>query len=98
MIHEVMVLDHSGLGLALALFGGALKLALFAALVVAVFLPRAGLGGLAGLAVLAAGLVGVAIAVGVVESVIARLRLNRVPQLLAGAGALALVGILLLLR
>ena len=40
MIHEVIVLDHSGPDLALILYAGALKLALFAALVVAVFVPR----------------------------------------------------------
>ena len=40
----------------------------------------------------------VAVLVGVVESVMARLRLTRVPQLIVGAGALALFGIILLLR
>jgi formate hydrogenlyase subunit 4 len=36
--------------------------------------------------------------VGVVESVMARLRLTRVPQLLAGASALALLAVILLIR
>jgi formate hydrogenlyase subunit 4 len=45
-----------------------------------------------------AGLAAVAAAVGVVESVMARLRLTRVPQLLVGAGALVLFAIILLLR
>lgn len=98
MIHEVIVLDHSGPDLALILFGGALKLAIFGALVVGVLVPRAGLGGAAAIAVLLAGLVVVAAVVGVVESVMARLRLTRVPQLLVGAGALALFAIILLLR
>lgn len=98
MIHEVIVLDHSGPDFALILYGGALKLALFAALVVAVLVPRAGLGGVAGIAALLGGLVVVAIAVGFVESVMARLRLSRVPQLLVGAGALALLAIVLLLH
>lgn len=98
MIHEVIVLDHSGPDFALVLFGGALKLALFAALVVGIFVPRAGLGAPAAIAVLAAGLAAVAVAVGIVESVMARLRLDRVPQLLVGAAALALFAILLLLR
>ncbi len=97
MIHEVMVLDHGGPDLALLLFGGALKLALFGALVLCVLVPRAGLGAPASIAILAAGLALVGVAVGVVESVMARLRLNRVPQLLLGAGALALFGIILLL-
>lgn len=97
MIHEVIVLDHSGPDLALILFGSALKLALFGSLVV-LLIPRATLPVPAALATLVAGLVGVAVAVGVVESVMARLRLTRVPQLLVGAGALAVFGIILLLR
>ena len=98
MIHEVMVLDHSGPDLALILYGSALKFALFGVLVVSVFVPRAGLSGPAALAVLFGGLGVVAMAVGVVESVMARLRLSRVPQLLVGAAALALFGIILQLH
>ena len=98
MIHEVIVLDHSGLDLAFLLYGSALKLALFGALVTSVFVPRAGLAAPASIAVLLMGLVVVSAAVGVVESTMARLRLPRVPQLLAGAGALAFFGLVLLLR
>ena len=98
MIHEVIVLDHSGPDLALILYGSALKLALFGVLVVSVFVPRAGLSGPAAVAVLFGGLGVVAVAVGVVESVMARLRLTRVPQLLVGAAALALFGIILQLH
>jgi formate hydrogenlyase subunit 4 len=98
MIHEVIVLDHSGPDLALILYGSSLKLAVFAALVVAVFVPRATVAQPLALGLLLAGLILVAVAVGIVESVMARLRLTRVPQLLVGAGALALVASLLLLR
>jgi formate hydrogenlyase subunit 4 len=97
MIHEVIVLDHSGPDLAVIVYAGALKLALFAALVVAVFVPRAELSGAASLLALLAGLALVGVAVGIVESVMARLRLVRVPQLLVGAGALALFAIVLVL-
>ena len=98
MIHEVIVLDHSGPDLALILYGSALKLTVFAVLVVSVFVPRAALPGPAAVAILFAGLMAVAVAVGVVESVMARLRLSRVPQLLVGAAALALFGIILQLQ
>jgi formate hydrogenlyase subunit 4 len=40
----------------------------------------------------------VAIGVGVVESSMARLRMNRVPQFLVAASALAIFGVILLLR
>jgi formate hydrogenlyase subunit 4 len=97
MIHEVMVLDHSGPDLALILYGGALKLTLFAALLVGAILPRATLAPPLAFAVLLAGLAGAGIAVGVVESVMARLRLTHVPQFLTAASALAALGVILLL-
>lgn len=98
MIHEVIVLDHSGPDLAVVLYGSALKLALFAALVLGVVIPRATWPKPIALLALPVGLAIVAIGVGVVESIMARLRLTRVPQLLVGAGVLALFGIILLLR
>lgn len=92
MIHEVIVLDHSGRDFALILYSSALKLALYGVLVVSVLVPRAGFVGLV------AGLGAVCVAVGVVESVMARLRLARVPQLLVGASALALFATILQLQ
>ncbi|HEX7024293.1 MAG TPA: NADH-quinone oxidoreductase subunit H [Gemmatimonadales bacterium] len=98
MIHEVMVLDHGGPDLALILYAGALKMALFGALVTGVLLPRAQLPPALAMALLVLGLVLVAVAIGVVESVMARLRMNRVPQLLVAAAALAGFAMILLLR
>lgn len=97
MIHEVMVLDHGGPDLALILYAGSLKLALFGALLVGVLVPRAGLPAAASALVLVAGLGVVAVGVGVVESVMARLRLTRVPQFLVAAGALSTFALMLLL-
>jgi formate hydrogenlyase subunit 4 len=97
MIHEVIILDHSGPDLALILYGSALKLGLFGALLVGVLVPRAHLPAGAALAVLAGGLLAVAALVGVVESVMARLRLDRVPQFLVAASALAFLAVVLLL-
>jgi len=98
MIHEVMVLDHSGPDLALILYAGAVKMALFAALVAGVLLPRASQPPGVAIAALLLGLVVVAVAIGVVESVTSRLRMNRVPQLLIAASALAGFALILLLR
>lgn len=97
MVHEVIVLDHSGPDLALIQYGSALKLAIFGALVVGVFVPRARLAVPVSIVVLLVGLGVVAVLVGVVESIMARLRLTRVPQLLVSAAALAFFGIVLLL-
>ena len=97
MIHEVIVLDHSGPDFALILYASALKLALFGALLVGVLVPRARLPGPAAIAVLVLGLVVVAVMVGIVESSMARLRLSRVPQFLIAASVLASLGVILLL-
>jgi formate hydrogenlyase subunit 4 len=98
MIHEVMVLDHGGPDFAFILYGAALKLWVLAAVLVGLVLPvRTGNAWLdvgAGLG----GMFVVAVAVGVVESSMARLRLVRVPQLLVGAGALAALALILTLR
>ena len=97
MIHEVMVLDHSGPDLALILYAGSVKFALFGALLLAVLVPRSGLAPAGAALVLGAGLGVVAVAVGVVESVMARLRLIRVPQFLVAAAVLSTFALMLLL-
>ena len=96
MIHEVMVLDHSGPDLALIVYGASLKLFLFGALFTRLALGVAG--GTAGLVLFLAGMFAFAALVGAVESTMARLRLVRVPQLLVGASVLSAFGLVLLLR
>ena len=87
MIHEVMVLDHSGPALGAILYGAAVKFLLFAALVIDLALPfTAGLWIDWLLFVLAAVLL--AVVVGIVESTMARLRLVHIPKLLVSASLL----------
>lgn len=96
MIHEVMVLDHSGVDFGFIQYASALKMWIFAMFMVNVAVPvHTGSFLVDGAAVLA-GLLLVGIAVGTVESCMARLSMKRVPQLLAGALSLSLVGFLLL--
>jgi len=97
MVHEVMVLDHSGPDLALILYGSALKLAVLGAMVVSVLVPRANLSSAASVAVLGGGLIAVGVGVGIVEATMARLRLPKVPLYLAGASSLALFSLILVL-
>ena len=99
MIHEVMVLDHGGPDLAFVLYGSTLKLWLWSALLVGVLLP-AGLetGAVPAALAVIAGVLLVAVGVGVVESILARARLVRVPQLLATALVLAAVAFILGVR
>ncbi|MFI5371773.1 MAG: respiratory chain complex I subunit 1 family protein [Candidatus Eisenbacteria bacterium] len=98
MIHEVMILDHSGPDLAVILYGSACRFALFAALLVDLAWPHAGASDLVAVLGLAAGLAMVAMLVGLVEASMARLRMMRVPQYLLSAGVLAALGALLMIR
>jgi formate hydrogenlyase subunit 4 len=93
MIHEVMVLDHGGPDFAFIQYGAALKLWISSALVVS-FLPwRTGNEWL-DIGVFLAATGGVAVLAGVIESTQARLRMIRVPHLLLGAAALALLALI----
>ncbi len=95
MIHEVMVLDHSGPPLAVILHGAALKLLLFAVLLSQAVLPVEALPAPAAAAVLAAAVVAVAVGVGLVESLLARFAFRRVPLLLTTAFLLCLFALVL---
>ncbi|MDO8472745.1 MAG: NADH-quinone oxidoreductase subunit H [Dehalococcoidia bacterium] len=95
MIHEVMVLDHSGPDFGYISYGAALKMWLFASLVAGVALPVTLAnhwieGGVYMVAVLLVG-----VAVGVVESIMARMRMVNVPHLLVGSGVLGVLGVAL---
>lgn len=95
MIHEVMVLDHSGVDFGLIQYGAALKMWIFSALLASFLVPvRTGTVAVDALALLA-GMVLVAVAIGTVESCMARFSMKRVPQFLVGALCLSLVGFLL---
>ena len=98
MIHEVIVLDHSGPDLGLILYAGAVKFALFGTLVVSVLVPRGRFDPWVAGAILLAGLALIAVLVGVIEAAMARLRMDRLPQFLVAAAALAGFGVILLLR
>ncbi|HEX9860486.1 MAG TPA: NADH-quinone oxidoreductase subunit H [Nitrospirota bacterium] len=98
MVHEVMVLDHSGPAFGVILYGAALKLFILGAVFVNVALPISTGNALADWGIFIIEMVSLAVAIGVVESVMARLRLLRIPQLLVGATILSAFAMLLVLR
>ncbi len=98
MIHEVMVLDHSGPALGLVLYGASMKLFVLGAIVVRAAGPLAGGHAWLGWLTLILGLLLLAVAIGVVESIMARLRLAHVPNLLVAAGLLSGLGLLLAVK
>jgi formate hydrogenlyase subunit 4 len=94
MIHEVMVLDHSGPPLAAILHGAAMKLLLFAVVLAQAVLPMDHLRPLGAAGLLAGSVLLVTVAVGLVESLLARFAFRRVPLLLTTAFLLCLFALL----
>jgi formate hydrogenlyase subunit 4 len=89
MIHEVMVLDHSGPDFALIELGSFCKLFFYSTIVSRLVLPFDFGNPVLGFGVFIVGLIIVYIAVGVTESVIARFRMDKVPQFVLTSFALA---------
>ena len=111
MIHEVMILDHGAVDLALIEFASSLKLWFFCAVVTGAAMPDVTMfmadtpvygvtltGPGITMACSLAGIFGTAVLVGITESVMARLKLLKIPALLTLAGALTALACLFSLR
>ena len=100
MIHEAMVLEYSGRYLALVEWASGIKLLVFLTLMANVFVPWGIATSLTpaalaiGLAVYVAKVAGLAVLIGTMECMFAKLRLFRVTDLLGVAFILALLGLL----
>ena len=98
MIHEVMVLDHSGPLLGIVQYAAAMKLFIFSSILLQIVLPiHAGIDWI-DWPLFVIELLGLAVLVGILESVMARLQIRRVPYLLVAALLLCGSGFILLLR
>jgi formate hydrogenlyase subunit 4 len=100
MVHEAMVLEYSGRDLALVEWASAMRLTILLGLLANLFAPW-GIATATGLAwfTLSAGIfilkvLGLAAALAAGEVFAAKLRLFRVPELLAGSFALSLLAVL----
>ena len=94
MIHEAMILDHSGPPLAAILHGASMKLLLFSLLLTEAVLPVGELGPVVASAALAGGVLAVTVGVGLVESLLARVAFKRVPMLLTTGFLLCMFALL----
>ena len=97
MIHEVMVLDHSGPDLGIIQYAAALKLWILGSLLVGLVVPLHGTGRLLDGAAMIFGMAVLSLAIGMIESAMARYRLVQVPQFIVGAATLSAVGFILIL-
>jgi len=99
MIHEAMILEYSGRDLLLVEWASAMKLFLFMTLLANLFFPWgvpatvAARALVLGLAALIVKLLLLTVTLALVETVVAKLRLFRVPELLAGSFALAVLSV-----
>jgi formate hydrogenlyase subunit 4 len=99
MIHEAMVLEYSARHLALVEWASAMKLFLFLTLLANLFFPwgvpaqAAPTALLLGLLAVAGKLAVLVVALATLETVVAKLRLFRVPELLAGSFALGVISV-----
>jgi formate hydrogenlyase subunit 4 len=103
MVHEAMVLEYSGRHLAMIELASSLKLLLYVSAIACLFLPWGLANGEAGIGACAIGVVAYlcklalgAVALGVFETSIAKMRVFRVPNFLGAALMLGLLGVLLL--
>lgn len=100
MVHEAMILEYSGRHLALIEWAGKIKLMVYFALIANLFLPWgiatdfAALSLLEGVASIVAKLAVLAVVLVIWETIMAKMRLFRVPQFLGFAFMLALLGML----
>ena len=98
MVHEVMVLDHSGPLFGVIQYASALKLFVLSALLLHVIAPFALPGQQFNWLLFFLELLGLSVIIGVIESVMARLQMRRVPYLLTAALIFCGSGFILLVR
>ncbi|MCK9554831.1 NADH-quinone oxidoreductase subunit H [bacterium] len=95
MIHEVMVLDHSGPDLAVIFYSASLKLWILGSLVIGAIMPIYTGKIIFDELIFLSGMAVLSIVVGIVESCMARLKLLKVPQFLIVGFALAIIALIL---
>ncbi len=98
MIHEVMVLDHSGPLLGTVLYSASIRLFVLGSVLLHLVAPFQFGDPLLDWLAFVAELLALSVAIGVIESIMARLRMRRVPYLLTGALLLCGSGFILLVR
>jgi len=98
MIHEVMVLDHGGVDLGYIFYGAAIKFWILGTLLTGIFLGAHSKGWAWDYVMFIFGMMILAVIVGVVESVLARLRLIKVPHFLIVSLALAVLALAFTMR
>lgn len=95
MIHEAMILDNAGPDLAIIHYAAALKLWTMSGFLVMLILPKLIINGFVTVCCYIIGIIVIGAFIGVVESILARARFVKIPQLILSAFTIALIAILL---
>lgn len=98
MIHEAMVLDHSGPLFGVILYAASLKLFVLGAFLLHLIVPFQAGAPWADWVLFVIEMMGLAVAIGVVESLMARLQMRHVPYLLVAAALFCGFGFILIVR
>lgn len=95
MIHEVMILDNSGVDLFLYQYSSYIKLFIYAILEISFFYPFSKQSYLLGIVIFITGSVALTFVLGVVETITSRYRMNNIPQYLLFATAIGILNLLI---
>ncbi|MEW6196714.1 MAG: NADH-quinone oxidoreductase subunit H [Bacteroidota bacterium] len=95
MIHEVMILDNSGIDLFLYQYSSYVKLFIYAVLEISFFYPFSKQSYLLGILIFVTGCVALTFALGMVETITSRYKMKNIPQYLLFATAIGILNLLI---
>lgn len=95
MIHEVMILDNSGIDLFLYQYSSYIKLFIYAILEISFFYPFSQKSYLLGILIFVIGSVALTFVLGIAETITARYRMKNIPQYLLFATAIGILNLLI---
>jgi formate hydrogenlyase subunit 4 len=95
MIHEVMILDNSGIDLFLYQYTGILKLFVYAVLEISFFYPFSARSYSAGIVIFIVGSFILAFAMAIVETITSRYKMKNIPQYLLFGAAIGILNLLI---
>jgi len=95
MIHEVMILDNSGIDLFLYQYSSYIKLFIYAILEISFFYPFSQQSYMLGILIFITGSAALTFALGVVETIISRSKMKNIPQYLLFATAIGILNLLI---
>jgi len=95
MIHEVMILDNSGIDLFVYQYSGYIKLFLYTLLEISFFYPFSNQGYFLGIAIFVVGLIILSFSLAVAETITSRFRMKNIPLYLLFATAIGILNLLI---